>query len=108
MRKIFIFMLLCFSCIGIKAQNCSADTVSVNANRQKKALQPADEPVSEMHISLSLRILEEEYDVVCTDISANSFIASRGGRYYLVDILSGKEVEVENDKYEDNYSMIIQ
>lgn len=109
MRKLFIFMLLCLCCMGVKAQNCSADTVKVNIDKQKELLKSTDDDtsVSEMYIFLSLKMLEDEYDVIYTDVPPHSFIASRGGKYYLVDILSGKEVEVETPKYEDNYSMII-
>lgn len=107
MRQI-IFMLLCFCCMSMKAQNHSADT-SVKTNSVINQNQPQEDTdtlrISAIQRCFLIESLEEEYDVIYRDINPRFILASRGIKYYKVDIFTGEETEICHKKTEDNLSL---
>ena len=99
MKKIFIFMLLCCCCISINAQDCSADiTAKADSTQQVFVSNFFD---SEVYKSMLIMALESDYDVIYKELPPSMIIASRGDKYYKVEIFTGEETEIDRQHVED-------
>ena len=86
MRKLLIFMLICFSCNQLKAEEL-ADTVNVNFNINRNK-------IAYIHLKyICLTLMEDNYDVIYgePEYPENSLVASKAGNCYLVNWLTGEE-----------------
>ena len=86
MRKLLIFVLICFSCNQLKAEEL-ADTANVNFNINC-------DKIAYIRLKyICLTLMEDNYDVIYgePEYPENSLVASKAGNCYLVNWLTGDE-----------------